>query len=1843
MQNSQKLAAWPMYQGNTRRWGSTKSAVLPNDYSLGFSPLTLQTQPAWTPVIDGNDAIYVCDNSSNGFVSCISSNGTLNWTVSAGVQISSGGPLVSNDGTIYVAGTNLVAFTPQSNSATRKFSYPLGANLVCSGPMALSSDGTTLYIPVKNTSTTTGAVLAITSLSDNQPTQAWAATLDGQVSSGVAIAAADGTVYAGGTNGQLFSVSTSGTATQPAIGASGCPVSTPAIGSDGTVHYLCLDPQQFKTSLYAYQPPAHTHQQHQWNHPAGLISNGPGAAPAIAPDGSVYVSIDKLYKLAWSSSKGYTTTWAAHPSTDHGTNPGPPVIDRDSGVVVFGSDNWLVSHTSQGTRTWHKKFTSANPYLALTSGCAVIFWDGNTVNATKFGGNATLNTLHQSLEQAATPVSGGKHKYPLTEHSITDSKILALVTGALGKANTLSITGDLTYTGSQLTLKGTTSWTPATDSDPVTATLTFSVNDDVVSLDMSATCGANFNLGQAIPDLAGMFWGRLILDDFKIQQSASASKAATGWNASGSAAFSGCLAVAASLFPHAPATVNFSGTIAVDSAGYPTVSLAASKTFTLGGAWSLPPVKLSLLADSDPTEGLIVSSIQISTHVTIANHSASVYASVPADAGTVTLSTEFDHPITASSIADLISWLDSGLAATLKSALPSGLASQSGFGVKFINATITPSNLQVASATVLFSATHNFTIFSVSSPGVSMELSNVEAYATVFEPFGEPTYSVSLSGQIVLDVNSSPVLTIDAEVGGPDWEIWGKAAPGSTVSPTKAIAAMGGSTTLPAGTPNSDFGYVQLHAQPQYGIYSAKFVGTDTWTIFTIGSFTASIGNFSLLIERYIANPSTRAGIVSADIQGVLTLAGVPIGIGGYVDSHGAWQFSASLGSSMTLPSIGQLVGAVSSTAENKLPSAIANLGTNIVIRDLDLKLGGASSANSMMLAIGSGPDWNGWTILTAPFRFGITDAVVKIMLNSGAHPAESATVEGTFAVGTSGAGLRVRVPIPFSSGQFTINLVSHQGSVPVPTVKELINVFSQTLANSLPHPIANLGNNVSVTQFTLTHKTQPQNTSVTFKLGATNQSAEWSPIGIHNLTLSKLGLSGQVSSASSGTTTQISLMGVLTIGQSSIPLKATAENFDHFTLSLNGVPPSLPTVGDFISLVSTSWKRALPTQITSLGSGIHLQELSLTKAPSSSSAIIKVGATSTWTPISGFSELSLNGYTFDFNYSSANWSGSLDLKLTLFGAQGSISAVMPKLKFQGSISMGGSFNMQTVCQGFMGETAPSWLKNIGIDQLDATIDLSSPFKISIGVTLSETIHIGFLGDLKNIELSADFGGGQGAKVCIDATWAPPVGDNIKGHFCYPFKEFKLPTQQKVEIPDDPPSESPEPASIPGNSSHTIATAAGGAGASLATAFIGWTYGSGSSREHQKGARATCAEGAIIHFGPHPTATDLAEIIEALKKCFPTADVNELAKDLRNGARNAPVKPPVTLNASQVAAALATGLGTSTTATLVGKAILLLWPAETAEEMASALKEADYEAGEIGPVLMELYPSSCGTAVQVYTVLEAVQPSFSNSEVMTALYICGFSATASASVFQSVTTPATMAHLLKTAGFTAPNAAFALYNRYPSETATATQMLTVLTEPSSYHSLHSSTAFHCLKSIGYPTLAVLKEMKTKYSAQYTTAQNLAEAAVTAGYDGVQIAAPLLQLYETPTWNSATDLANALIAAIPTLTSSSLMSALRTTPFSAVDAAQAFVALAQIHWQHQNNKDGLAKALADGSYPAYGILNAERKNFVGSVKTANAACKVLHSTQVTDKSQAKSALLAFGFAPNVVNEAITSIY
>jgi outer membrane protein assembly factor BamB len=211
--------------------------------------LALDTTPVTT---EGSDYPLI---PLDGKLYAIKPDGTLVWTFSTGASIWSG-PVIADDGTIYVASTVSV-------------SYPEGVVDEAHNPK-------------------TGKLFALTP----QGKEKWSYPLL-ETNQGSAALARDGTVYIGSwhrtstpdldSTGQLYAFSPQGELLWQ--GPYGC-ICTPCVGADGTIYSGGLD-----CKLYALSPGGAV----LWSYEMGQLIAG---SPVIAPDGTLYVGCSDGYLYA---------------------------------------------------------------------------------------------------------------------------------------------------------------------------------------------------------------------------------------------------------------------------------------------------------------------------------------------------------------------------------------------------------------------------------------------------------------------------------------------------------------------------------------------------------------------------------------------------------------------------------------------------------------------------------------------------------------------------------------------------------------------------------------------------------------------------------------------------------------------------------------------------------------------------------------------------------------------------------------------------------------------------------------------------------------------------------------------------------------------------------------------------------------------------------------------------------------------------------------------------------------------------------------------------------------------------------------------------------------------------------------------------------------------------------------------------------------------------------------------------------------------------------------------------------------------------------------------------------
>jgi outer membrane protein assembly factor BamB len=221
---------------------------------------------------------------------------------------------------------------------TLKWKYETEYGVISSSP-AIGADGT-VYVGSGD-----GNLYALNA----KGTRKWSYFTGGEVSSSPAIGA-DGTIYVGSGDGNLYAINPDGTLKWSCATNSANPnpfylSSSPAISADGTIYVGSGD-----GSLYAINPNGNL----KWSYATLTYYLGIASSPAIGADGTIYVGSDdnRLYAL----NPDGTLKWSYSDNPDCPGTSSSPAIDADGTIYVGLSGplcfDGLYAINPDGTRKW---------------------------------------------------------------------------------------------------------------------------------------------------------------------------------------------------------------------------------------------------------------------------------------------------------------------------------------------------------------------------------------------------------------------------------------------------------------------------------------------------------------------------------------------------------------------------------------------------------------------------------------------------------------------------------------------------------------------------------------------------------------------------------------------------------------------------------------------------------------------------------------------------------------------------------------------------------------------------------------------------------------------------------------------------------------------------------------------------------------------------------------------------------------------------------------------------------------------------------------------------------------------------------------------------------------------------------------------------------------------------------------------------------------------------------------------------------------------------------------------------------------------------------------------------
>jgi outer membrane protein assembly factor BamB len=206
----------------------------------------------------------------------------------------------------------------------------------------------------------------------------------------------DGTIYAGGIDGNLYSITPNGATNWiRSTGTASAVYSTPAIGSNGVI-YVASDeaaeqrPTNLMTGVTGFNPNGTTNWFFQ---PQDLFYGNAGdveGGPVVGADGTVYFVSEghRLYALTSTGQlKWFLPLWA-------GSEPDPaPSIAADGSIVVGSDSPWLYVVNPDGSLRWVLNLTNlgdgGNPQIECTPaiGSNGVIYTGTGGSGYSSGGN----------------------------------------------------------------------------------------------------------------------------------------------------------------------------------------------------------------------------------------------------------------------------------------------------------------------------------------------------------------------------------------------------------------------------------------------------------------------------------------------------------------------------------------------------------------------------------------------------------------------------------------------------------------------------------------------------------------------------------------------------------------------------------------------------------------------------------------------------------------------------------------------------------------------------------------------------------------------------------------------------------------------------------------------------------------------------------------------------------------------------------------------------------------------------------------------------------------------------------------------------------------------------------------------------------------------------------------------------------------------------------------------------------------------------------------------------------------------------------------------------------------
>ncbi len=329
-------SAWPMYCHDVRRTGRSPYSTADNPGTEKWRFDTDDVEVTGGPVIDEQGVIYI----GNTVLFAIYPNGTLKWKYDHPHRIDSSPAIDEND--VLYFGTTLgwpnYFYAIFSNNGTLKWKYDLGYDDVHSSPV-IGDDGTIYYSTDDGweNGSWSGSIRAL----NPDGTFKWRYITDHVVYSSPAIGD-DGTIYCGSHDSNLYALYPNNGSLKWKYQTGDWVARGPSIADDGTIYFGSWDGY-----LYAVYPNGTL----KWKTTGEYHAS---TTPVTAPDGTIYIGYE--YLAAINPDDG-SVKWAFDPGPYTTIRGGNPCISAE-GTIFFGTHigetdgGELIAVNPDGTEKW---------------------------------------------------------------------------------------------------------------------------------------------------------------------------------------------------------------------------------------------------------------------------------------------------------------------------------------------------------------------------------------------------------------------------------------------------------------------------------------------------------------------------------------------------------------------------------------------------------------------------------------------------------------------------------------------------------------------------------------------------------------------------------------------------------------------------------------------------------------------------------------------------------------------------------------------------------------------------------------------------------------------------------------------------------------------------------------------------------------------------------------------------------------------------------------------------------------------------------------------------------------------------------------------------------------------------------------------------------------------------------------------------------------------------------------------------------------------------------------------------------------------------------------------------